>query len=123
MYLKNVRLSSRTSNLMGLLKMSTGLESATLARLALCLSLRQRGVPNPDEYNQMGGDISPASVFGDRGMEYMALLTRRLNSDGLDPELYMAEMLRAHINRGMIGLKQRVRNLSDFSEMVREVHV
>ena len=118
--LHSVRLSSRSTNLLGMLKSSTGLEHGVLARFALCLSIKQQGIPNPDEYNRAGSVLSTADLFGKREQIYLALMINRLNDDGLDQETYLDEMIRAHLNRGMIGLKQRVGTISDFYDLVME---
>lgn len=118
----NVRVSSRTTNLFGILKANTGLTPNILARFAICLSLRQQGIPNPDEYNKDGSEFAPAVLFGPHESLYMALMINRLTEDRLDPEHYLAEMTRAHLNRGAIGLKQRVNNLANFYDLVRETN-
>ena len=90
-------------------------------RFAICLSLRQQGIPNPDEYNKEGATFSADSIFGVHERMYLTLMINRLKNDGLDPENYLNEMTRAHLNRGMIGLKQRIKNLSDFDGLLKEV--
>ena len=120
MRLHSVRLSSRSTNLLGMLRSSTGLEHGVLARFALCLSIKQQGIPNPDEYNRAGSVLSTADLLGKREQIYLALMINRLNDDGLDQETYLDEMIRAHLNRGMIGLKQRVSTISDFYDLVME---
>ena len=122
MKFSNTRVSSRTTNLFGMLKTSTGLTPNILARFAICLSLQQRGIPNPDEYNKDGSEFAPAVLFGHHESLYLALMINRLKEDGLDPEYYLAEMTRAHLNRGAIGLKQRVNNLTDFYDLVKEAN-
>lgn len=119
MKFSNVRVSSRTTNMLGILKVNTGLTPNILARFALCLSLRQHGIPNPDEYNKEGSEFAPAVLFGHHEPIYLALMINRLRQDKLDPEHYLSEMTRAHLNRGAIGLKQRIGDLSDFYDLVK----
>ena len=90
---------------MSQLKHSTGLPTETLARFALCMSLKQQGIPNPDEYNRAGSEITLDTLFGENRSIYTALVISRLRKDGLDPKHYLNEMIRAHLNRGAISLK------------------
>ena len=123
MRFERIRVSSRTTNSFGMLKISTGLEPSVLARFALCLSIRQQGIPNPDEYNQGGSEYTGEYLFGNHEQMYAALLTDRLRNDGLDVSHYFNEMARCHINRGAIGLKQRISGLWDFYRLVSEYQV
>ncbi len=118
-----IKVSTRSTHLLGTLKSQTGLTPNILARFALCLSLRQRGIPNPDEYNRGGSDFTSAVLFGEHESIYQALMINRLKKDKLDVETYLDEMIRAHLNRGIISLKQRVEDLSDFYELVKEARV
>ena len=113
-----IKVSSRTTHAFGMLKISTGLEPNVLARFALCLSLRQQGIPNPDEYNREGSEYTAEYLFGNYEQMYAALLADRLRDDELDVEHYFTEMTRCHINRGAIGLRQRVGGLGDFHRLV-----
>lgn len=120
MRFEKIRVSSRTSTSFGMLKVSTGLEPNVLARFAFCLSVRQHGIPNPDEYNRGGSEYTGEYLFGSHEQMYAALLTDRLRKDGLDTDHYFNEMARCHINRGAIGLRQRINGLWDFSKLVGE---
>lgn len=120
MKLDSIRLSSRSTHLFGMLRITTGLTPDVLSRFSLCLSLGQRGMPNPDEHNKEGSILTPSEMFGEDEQIYLALMLNRLRSDELDPETYLNDMTRAHINRGAIGLKQRITKLSDFYGLVKE---
>ena len=117
----NVKISSRSTHLFGMLRTGTGLGPETCARMALCLSLRQRGVPNPYEYNTDGSEFTPKRLFGGDESLYLALMIRRLRSDRLGAEC-LVEMTRAHINRGAISLKQRISDTSDVFNLYGEIH-
>ena len=104
-----------------MLRSCTGLGPEPCARLALCLSIRQRGVPNPDEYNMDGSEFTPKRLFGGDENLYLALMMHRLRYDRLDAE-YLGEMTRAHINRGAISLKQRVSDTSDVFNLHVQIH-
>ena len=113
MHLEKINASSRTTHLFGMLKTSTGIGPEAWARLSICMSLRQKGIPNPDEYNMEGSEFSPSRLFPTDEKLYMSLLINRLRQDGLDPKTYLSEMTRAHLNRGAISLKQRINSLFD----------
>ena len=112
-------MSYRSQNLLASIKARTGITPNIAGRFAICLSLRDPSVPNPDEYDEKGSEIHPAVLFGKYEDVFLALLTLRLGRDRLDVETYLNRMLRAHFNRGSIMLHARVRHLDDFYEMVR----
>jgi DNA sulfur modification protein DndE len=112
-------MSYRSQNLLGQLKVRTGLTPNITGRFALCLSLKDPSVPNPDEFDEKGSEIHPQVLFGDYENIFLALFIQRLKDDGLDPELYLNRMLRAHFNRGTIALYSRVKDLADFNSMVK----
>lgn len=114
-----LRMSSRSQNLLAIVKGKTGITPNVSGRFALCLSLKDPSPPNPDEYDEKGSEIHPSVLFGEYEDMYMALMVMRLRRDGLDPEIYLNRMLRAHFNRGAIMLHARIRNLDDFYGMVR----
>ena len=84
------------------------------------MSLKDRSVPNPDEFNKGGSKLEPDVLFGKHEQIYLALMLNRLKTDRLDPELYLNEMTRAHLNRGVIALGPRINDLSNFYELVKE---
>jgi DNA sulfur modification protein DndE len=83
------------------MKKRTEITPNLLARFAICLSLKDPSVPNPDEFDEKGSEFSPPVLFGDY------------------EDVFLNQMLRAHLNRGTIALFARVRELSDFNEMVK----
>ena len=120
MKFSRVRVSTRSTNMLSMLKARTGLTPNISARFAICLSLKDRSVPNPDEYNEEGSELAPSVLFGEHEEIYLALILNRLKTDRLDPELYLQKMMRAHLNRGVIALFPRINDLSDFYELVKE---
>ena len=122
MRLEAIRASSRSTSLFGTLRSSTGVGPEAWARLSICMSLRQKGMPNPDEYNTLGAEIQPSKLFPHGERLYLALIAHRLLQDGLDPEEYLTEMTRAHLNRGAISLKQRISSLYDVYGFMDEMN-
>ena len=120
MQFSRYRFSSRTQSLLGTLKHRTGLGINVLARYAICLSLKDPSIPNPDEYDENGMEILPSVLFGEHENIYMALMVDRLYKDKLDSELYLHKMTRAHLNRGATALFPRIHDLSDFNDIIQQ---
>lgn len=120
MQFNRIRLSYRAQNIFGQLKSKTGLTPNILSRFAICLSLKDPSMPNPDEFDEKGSEISPNVLFGEHEQMFMALMIKRLHRDRLDPKIYLQKQLRAHLNRGAIALWPRINDLSDFYELVKE---
>ena len=120
MQFNRFRFSIRSQNLFGQLKRKTGLGANVLARYALCLSLNDRSIPNPDEYDEKGMEILPSVLFGEHENIYMALMLDRLYKDNLEPEIYLHKMTRAHLNRGASALFPRIQDLSDFNDIIQQ---
>ena len=115
-----ITVSTRSTNILSTLRTKTGLTPNISARFAICMSLKDRSVPNPDEFNKGGSKLDPDVLFGNHEQIYLALMLNRLKADRLDPELYLNEMTRAHLNRGVIALLPRINDLSNFYELVKE---
>ena len=120
MKFKRIKISSRSTNILGHIKRKTGLTPNIVARFAICLSIKEKSIPNPDEFDEAGSEIAPAVLFGEHESLYLALMLNRLKNDKLDPELYLNKMTRSHLNRGVIALFPRINDLSNFYELVKE---
>ena len=114
------RFSYRTQMLFGSLKHKTGLGINVLARYAICLSLKDPSIPNPDEFDERGMELVPSILFGEHENIYMALMLDRLHKDKLDPKVYLHKMTRAHFNRGAAALFPRIQDLTDFSNIIQQ---
>ena len=115
-----IKMSSRSTQNLSQIKNKTGLTPNILARFAICMSIKDRSMPNPEEYNMEGSELTPNVLFGEHEQIYLALMLNRLKTDKLDPELYLNKMTRAHLNRGVKALFPRINDLSDFYELVKE---
>ena len=120
MQFSRYRFSIRSQNLFSQLKSRTGLGINVLARYAICLSLKDPSIPNPDEFDEKGMELLPSVLFGEHENIYMALMLDRLHKDKLDPELYLHKMTRAHLNRGATALFPRIHDLSDFNDIIQQ---
>ena len=120
MEFNRLRTSSRSRVLLGYVSNRTNLTSNIAGRFAICLSLKDPSVPNPDEYDENGTEILPSVLFGEYENLFKALLIKRLQQDNLDPEIYLNKMLRAHFNRGVSALFPRIKSLADFNEIIKQ---
>ena len=113
-------MSFRSQNLLGTIKKRTGITPNLAARFSLCLSLKDPSVPNSEEFDEKGAEISPSVLFGEYEDVFRALIIQRLKEDKLPLDSQMLnKMLKAHLNRGTIALFARIHDLSDFNEMVK----
>lgn len=119
MRLDGLRVGSRPQSLLGLVKSRTGLPHHLSGRFALCLSLGEAPVPNPDEFDSNGLEIRTSDLFGEYEDVFMALLGQRLVDDGLDTK-HLPEMARAHLNRGIVALYARLLQPSDIAGLVAD---
>ena len=119
MQFNRIKFSLRAQHIYGQIKHRTDLGINVIARYGFCLSLKDFSIPNPEEYDERGMEILPGVLFGEHENIYNALMIDRLKKDGLDPEKYFHIMARAHICRGANALSPRVRDLSDFSDLIQ----
>ncbi len=118
-----MKLSAKSQNLLGRIKARTGLTPNLLARFALCLSIKEKSTPNPDEYDKDGSEIESSILFGEYEPLYLGLMKNRLKKDGLtglEIESNLNNMTRCHINRGVIALAPRIQSLEDFYRLIKE---
>lgn len=115
-----LRMSYRSQNLLAQLKSRTGLTPNITGRFAICMSLNNPSVPNPDEFDEKGSEIHPSVLFGEYEDVFMALMIQRLNRDRLDHKTYLNRMTRAHFNRGVIALFARIHDLADIERVIDE---
>jgi len=113
-----LKMSYRSQNLLGQLKARTGLTPNIMGRFAICMSLNDPSMPNPDEFDDRGSEIHPSVLFGEYEDVFMLLMLQRLRRDGLDPDTYLNRMVRAHFNRGVIALYARIRDITDLEHII-----
>ena len=115
--LGRLKMSRRSQNLLALIKSKTGLTANVAGRFALCLSLGDQSIPNPEEYDSGGSEIHQSVIYGEFEDAFLALMVLRLDRDGFDPETQLDSMVRAHFNRGTIALFARVHGLQDVARL------
>ncbi len=119
MQFSRVHTSQRSRGILSNLKIKTGLTPNILSRFGICLSLKDPSIPNPAEFDELGTEFLPGTLFGEHEKLFLALMIDRLCRDGLDVEKHLDVMLRAHLNRGVYSLVSRVHSLSGINEMIK----
>jgi len=117
MKLTKIRLTKESSNRVRFLAGKTGLTPNLLCRLAFCLSLAEARVPNPDDYPEEDREFNRYTLLGEYDALFVALLKQKCIEDAVDVDL-LPDYFRAHLNRGIGLLQQRVRNLSDLAILI-----
>jgi len=117
MKLTKIRLTKDSSNRLRFLAGKTGLTPNLLCRLAFCLSLAETRVPNPDDYPEEDREFNRYTLLGEYDALFLALLKQKCTEDAVDNNL-LPDYFRAHLNRGIGLLQQRVRNLSDLAILI-----
>lgn len=119
MKLTKLRFSKQSSNMMRFLAGKTGLTPNLLCRIGFCLSLNEPRVPNADEYPEDDREFNRYTLLGEHDALFVALLTERCKRDGIERS-NVEEQFRAHMNRGVMLLQLRVRNIGDIADLVTE---
>ena len=73
--------------------------------------------PNPDDYSDEDREFNRYTLLGEYDPLFVALLKERCRQDSLEMGR-LADYFRAHMNRGVILLQQRVRGISDIASLV-----
>jgi DNA sulfur modification protein DndE len=117
MKLTKIRLTKDSSNRLRFLAGKTGLTPNLLCRLAFCLSLSEPRIPNPDDYPEEDREFNRYTLLGEYDALFVALLKQKCTEDAVDQKR-LPDYFRAHLNRGIGLLQQRVRNLSDLAILI-----
>ena len=121
MMLNKIRVCSQVDGLLSQLKGRTGLTPNLLCRLGFCLSLREGAAPNSEDYPEDGQrEFNRYTLTGEWDGLMMALLRERLLGDGIAIDEGLEDHFRAHLNRGVLLLHQRVKRLTDIAHLVEE---
>jgi DNA sulfur modification protein DndE len=109
-----LRLSEKATFRLNQLKGRTGLTPNILSRIAICYSMNDPSIPNPDAYDERGMEMNRYSLTGEWDTFFIALVKERCIHDKMDPEKDLYDQLRAHLNRGVFGIFTQVKGLGDF---------
>jgi DNA sulfur modification protein DndE len=121
MKLTKLRLTKDASNRLRFLAGKTSLTPNLLCRIGFCLSLSEATVPDPEEYADEDREFNRYTLLGEYDPFFIALLKERCRLDGLDFQR-LPDYFRAHMNRGVTLLQQRVKNLSDIPALVSKAY-
>lgn len=121
MQLTRIRVSEEIDNRLRFLKAKTGLTPNLLCRFGFCLSLREPGVPKLADYGEnFTREFNRYTLTGQWDSLFVALLKERCHNDGLSED-DLEDQFRAHINRGVMLLGQRVKSIEDINRLVQEL--
>jgi DNA sulfur modification protein DndE len=81
------------------------------------LSLEEPKAPNPDEFPEEEREFNRYTLLGEYDEVFVALLRQRLHQDELPME-HLEDHFRAHMNRGILLLQQRVRGIGDLAGLL-----
>lgn len=116
MKLTKIRLTKDASNRLRFLAGKTGLTPNLLCRMGFCLSLEEPKSPDPGDFPEEEREFNRYTLLGEYDKVYVALLRQRLHKDGLPTE-HLEGHFRAHMNRGITLLQQRVRGVGDLAAL------
>lgn len=121
MKLTRLRVCQEVDQRLVSLKARTGLTPNLLCRIGFCLSLNDPSVPDPSAYPpDSDRELNRYTLTGEWDAFFVALLRERCAHDGLDLETAQEDQFRAHINRGVLMLYNRVKHLGDLDRLMRE---
>jgi len=120
MKFNRLTVSQSTTKKLSILKGRTGLTPNILCRYGLMLSLKDPSLPNPEIYKQDGQEFLRHILLGDLDTILIALFKQRASKNKLDleNEKLLLDYFRAHINRGVELLYNRIKNLKDTGELI-----
>jgi DNA sulfur modification protein DndE len=76
-------------------------------------------IPDPALYGEgQAREFNRYTLTGQWDLFFFSLLRERLLQDGLNPEVDLEVQFRGHLCRGVVLLYQRLKTLSDLSDMV-----
>lgn len=119
MNFNRIRISEKATHRLSQLKGRTGLTPNILSRIAICYSLNDPTVPNPNDYDERGQELNRYTLTGEWDTFFIALVKERCIHDGLDPENDLYHQLRAHLNRGVFGIFPQIKGLGDFQILLK----
>jgi DNA sulfur modification protein DndE len=123
MQLNKIKVSEDVDQKLKQLKSKTGLTPNLLCRIGFCLSLREPETPDPLAYDEKSNrEFNRYTLTGNWDSLFIGLLTQRCAKDGLRIPGDLEEQFRAHLNRGVLLLFQRVKHLNDLCRLIEETN-
>jgi DNA sulfur modification protein DndE len=113
MQFSEMHFSEEASRSLSQMKGRTGLTPNILARIGFCLSLENPTPPDPAEYEGAGHiSIKRHVLTGPYDALFEAMLKERCYQDEVCDE-QMPNQFKAHMNRGVLLLHKRLKNVDD----------
>jgi DNA sulfur modification protein DndE len=113
MQFSEMHFSEEASRNLSQMKGRTGLTPNILARIGFCLSLETPTPPDPSDYEGAGHiSIKRHVLTGPYDALFVALIKERCHQDQVSDE-EIPNQFKAHMNRGVLLLNKRLRNLDD----------
>jgi DNA sulfur modification protein DndE len=124
MKMTRLRVCEEVDQRLSQLKGRTGLTPNLLCRIGFCLSLTDPTVPDPNSYPpDSKREINRYTLTGEWDDYFVALLKERCLHDNLGiEEAELDDQFRAHVNRGVLMLYLRVKDLSDQYGLMQEYY-
>ena len=118
MNLNKIKISNDATLKLRRLKSRTGLTPNILCRLGFCLSLNEPGIPDSSKYQEDGMEFNRYTLTGQYDTLFLSLLKERCIQGGIVMEKDITEQFIAHINRGVIFIYNRIKNLGDLKKIL-----
>lgn len=118
MSFNKLHISSKSTKYLPFLKMKTGLTPNIVCRMGLCLSIAEPSIPDTKMDDDKGQEFSRYTLLGEWDPFFISILRERLIQDKLDPEKDLMVQFKAHLNRGIMMLQSRIKDLSDIHELL-----
>lgn len=112
-----IKISNYATQRLRILKGRVGLTPNILARIGICLSLEDKTIPNVDEHDEEGQEFNRYTLTGEWDHFILALVKQRCMEDGFQKN-QVDEQFRAHLNRGVLMLYNRVKSLTDMQALI-----
>jgi len=77
-------------------------------------------LPNPADYPEEDREFNRYTLLGEYDSLFVAALKERCKRDGVSFEV-LPEHFRAHMNRGVVLLQQRVRGIGDLVHLLPDI--
>lgn len=121
MKLTRLRVCQEVDQRLSHLKARTGLTPNLLCRIGFCLSLNDPNIPDPKMYPpDSERELNRYTLTGEWDSLFVALIKERCAYDGIEDDQEIENQFRAHINRGVLTLFHRIKNINDLDRLVQE---
>jgi DNA sulfur modification protein DndE len=112
---KRLRFSKEADTWLRVMKSRTDITPNLLCRIGFCMSLEEPGVPDPAKYPEDSDrEINRYTLLGEYDAVFVSLLRQRLARDA-NAGTSLDDQFRAHMNRGVVILSGRLKELSDLA--------